>query len=102
MAQALSKALHLISREFLTRIYDDDGAPTGIELSTTRARQVVVIGSLHEFTYNGAGAVNPDQNNSLARTSVQDVEIISLDELYERACCIVEERQGFCPPVWTT
>ncbi|MER7057083.1 hypothetical protein [Streptomyces sp. NPDC000351] len=40
-----------ISREFLTRIYDDDGTPTGVELSTTRPRQVVVIGSLREFTF---------------------------------------------------
>ncbi|GAA2114114.1 hypothetical protein GCM10009802_13220 [Streptomyces synnematoformans] len=87
-----SKAQQLISREFLTRIYDDDGTPTGVEMSTTRPRQVVVIGSLREFTHNGA--VNPEKINSfeLYRTSIQDVEIITFDELYQRACFIVEDR----------
>ncbi|WP_406088833.1 Shedu anti-phage system protein SduA domain-containing protein [Streptomyces sp. NBC_01013] len=87
-----SKAQQLISREFLTRIYDDDGTPTGVEMSTTRPRQVVVIGSLREFTHNGA--VNPEKINSfeLFRTSIQDVEIITFDELYQRASFIVEDR----------
>lgn len=61
------------------------------ELSTTRPRQVVVIGSLREFTHNGA--VNPEKMSSfeLYRTSIQDVEVITFDELYERACFIVED-----------
>lgn len=90
--KTVSKAQQLISREFLTRIYDDDGTPTGVELSTTRPRQVVVIGSLREFTHNGA--VNPEKISSfeLYRTSIQDVEIITFDELYQRACFIVEDR----------
>lgn len=90
--KTVSRAQQLISREFLTRIHDDDGTPTGIELSTTRPRQVVVIGSLREFTDNGA--VNPEKINSfeLYRTSIQDVEIITFDELYQRACFIVEDR----------
>ncbi|MFJ1562496.1 Shedu anti-phage system protein SduA domain-containing protein [Streptomyces mirabilis] len=90
--KTVSKAQQLISHEFLTRIHDDDGTPTGVELSTTRPRQVVVIGSLREFTDNGA--VNPEKINSfeLYRTSIQDVEIITFDELYQRACFIVEDR----------
>lgn len=90
--KTVSMAQQLISREFLTRIHDDDGTPTGVELSTTRPRQVVVIGSLREFTHNGA--VNPQKINSfeLYRTSIQDVEIITFDELYQRACFIVEDR----------
>lgn len=88
----VSKAQQLISREFLARIYDEDGTPTGIELSTTRPRQVVVIGSLREFVHGGA--VNPVKISSfeLYRTSIQDVEIITFDELYQRACFIVEDR----------
>ncbi|MCD9587781.1 DUF4263 domain-containing protein [Streptomyces sp. 8ZJF_21] len=80
-----------MSSELLTRIYEDDGTPTDVELSTTRPRQVVVIGSLREFTQNGA--VNPEKMSSfeLYRTSIQDVEIITFDELYERACFIVED-----------
>ncbi|PJM91429.1 Shedu anti-phage system protein SduA domain-containing protein [Streptomyces sp. CB01373] len=90
--KTVSKAQQLISRKFLTHIYDDDGTPTGVELSTTRPRQVVVIGSLREFTHNGR--VNPEKINSfeLYRTSIQDVEIITFDELYQRACFIVEDR----------
>jgi len=86
-----SKAQQLIAGQLLTRIYEEDGTPTDIELSTTRPRQVVVIGSLREFTHNGA--VNPEKMSSfeLYRTSIQDVEIITFDELYERACFIVED-----------
>jgi hypothetical protein len=38
--------------------------------------------------------VNPEKINSfeLYRTSIQDVEIITFDELYQRACFIVEDR----------
>nr|WP_280721687.1 DUF4263 domain-containing protein [Kitasatospora sp. MAA4] len=87
-----NKAQQLISREFLDRIYEDDGTPIDIGLSTTRPRQVVVIGSLREFIHNGA--VNPAKLSSfeLYRTSIQDVEIITFDELYQRACFIVEDR----------
>ncbi|MFE0332541.1 hypothetical protein ACFW08_38290 [Streptomyces sp. NPDC058960] len=56
-----TEAQQLIFREFLTRIYDD-GTPIGVEMSTTRPRQVVVIGSLREFTHNGA--VKPEKINS--------------------------------------
>ncbi|MFD6336175.1 Shedu immune nuclease family protein [Streptomyces sp. NPDC060131] len=86
-----SKAQQLISSKFLTQIYEEDGTPTGIELSTTRPRQVVVIGSLREFLQNGD--VNPEKLSSfeLYRTSIQDVEVITFDELYERACFIVED-----------
>ncbi len=88
----VNKAQQLISRQFLERIYEDDGTPIEIGLSTTRPRQVVVIGSLQEFIQNGA--VNPAILSSfeLYRTSIQDVEIITFDELYQRACFIVEDR----------
>ncbi|MFD0274638.1 Shedu anti-phage system protein SduA domain-containing protein [Kitasatospora sp. NPDC127111] len=87
-----NKAQQLISRQFLDRIYEDDGTPIEVGLSTTRPRQVVVIGSLQEFIQNGA--VNPEKISSfeLYRTSIQDVEIITFDELYQRACFIVEDR----------
>ncbi|MFD7086243.1 Shedu anti-phage system protein SduA domain-containing protein [Streptomyces sp. NPDC059896] len=90
-SKTASKAQQLISSQFLTRIYEEDGTPTGTELSTTRPRQVVVIGSLREFTHNGD--VNPEKMSSfeLYRTSIQDVEVITFDELYERACFIVED-----------
>jgi AbiJ N-terminal domain 3/Domain of unknown function (DUF4263) len=86
------KAQQFISHAFLTRIHDEDGTPIGAELSTTRPRQVLVIGSLREFIHNGG--VNSEKISSfeLYRTSIQDVEIITFDELYQRACFIVEDR----------
>ncbi|MFD3380977.1 MULTISPECIES: Shedu anti-phage system protein SduA domain-containing protein [unclassified Streptomyces] len=85
------KARLLVSGE-LHRHYRDDGAPTDIEVSTVRPRQVLVIGSLSEFT--DGGAANPEKITSFEqyRRSIQDVEVITFDELYQRACFIVEDR----------
>ncbi|MGW0648769.1 Shedu anti-phage system protein SduA domain-containing protein [Streptomyces umbrinus] len=85
------KALRLVTGA-LHRLYRDDGAPTDIEISTARPRQVLVIGSLSEFTHQGAA--NPEKITSFEqyRRSIQDVEVITFDELYERACFIVEDR----------
>ncbi|UIX29905.1 Shedu immune nuclease family protein [Streptomyces sp. GQFP] len=85
------KALRLVTGE-LHRLYRNDGAPTDIEISTARPRQVLVIGSLTEFT--DRSATNPEKITSFEqyRRSIQDVEVITFDELYERACFIVEDR----------
>lgn len=75
----------------LHRLYRDDGASTGIEVSTARPRQVLVIGSLGELA--DGGEVNPEKISSFEQygKSIQDVEVITFDELYERACFIVED-----------
>ncbi|MEU7317292.1 Shedu anti-phage system protein SduA domain-containing protein [Streptomyces sp. NPDC007083] len=85
------KALQLVHGE-LHRLYQDDGSPTDIEISTARPRQVLVIGSLREFT--DCGATNREKITSFEqyRRSIQDVEVLTFDELYERACFIVEDR----------
>ncbi|WP_433052732.1 Shedu anti-phage system protein SduA domain-containing protein [Dactylosporangium sp. CS-033363] len=85
------KALRLVTGE-LHRFYEDDGTPTDIEISTIRPRQVLVIGRLSEFSEHGS--TNPEKISSFEqyRRSIQDVEIITFDELYERACFIVEDR----------
>ncbi|GHH29788.1 DUF4263 domain-containing protein [Streptomyces lanatus] len=53
---------------------------------------MLVIGSLNEFT--DGGAANPEKMTSFEqhRRSIQDVEVITFDELYERACFIVQDR----------
>ncbi|WP_237710503.1 Shedu immune nuclease family protein [Saccharopolyspora spinosa] len=88
--KTVSKALLLISNQ-LHELYEDDGTPTGIQVSTTKPRQVLVIGHLNELTQNGR--VNPEKLTSfeLYRNSIQDVEVITFDELYERACFIVRD-----------
>ncbi|ONI85686.1 hypothetical protein ALI22I_28390 [Saccharothrix sp. ALI-22-I] len=85
-----SKALLGIS-QVLHDLYEDDGTPMGIQFSAIRPRQVLVIGSLDEF--KTGGGVNPEKLSSfdLFRHSVQDVEIITFDELYERASFIVQD-----------
>ncbi|MDI6099225.1 DUF4263 domain-containing protein [Actinoplanes sp. NEAU-A12] len=85
------KALRLVTGE-LHRFYEDNGTPTDIEISTIRPRQVLVIGRLSEFSERGS--TNPERIASFEqyRRSIQDVEIITFDELYERACFIVEDR----------
>ncbi|MEU1601309.1 Shedu anti-phage system protein SduA domain-containing protein [Streptomyces sp. NPDC005708] len=62
------------------------------EISTVRPRQVLVIGSLSEFS--DRGSANPEKITSLEqyRRSIQDVEVITFDKLYKRACFIVEDR----------
>jgi hypothetical protein len=52
----------------------------------------LVIGSLNEFT--DGGAANPEEITSFEqyRRSIQDVEVITFDELYQRVCFIVEDR----------
>lgn len=66
------------------------GERTGTEYSVSRPRQVVVIGKLDQFD-NGYG-VNPEKLETfeLFRTSLSDTEIITYDELYQRARFIVE------------
>lgn len=51
-----------------------------------------MIGNLSEFT--DGGAVNAEKITSFEqyRRSVQDVEVITFDELYQRACFIVVDR----------
>ncbi|URM93983.1 DUF4263 domain-containing protein [Actinomadura madurae] len=88
--KTVSKALSLLSRQ-LHDLYEDDGTPTGIRVSTIKPKQVLVVGNLAEFQTNGA--INPEKMASfeLFRNSMQDVEIITFDELYERACFIVRD-----------
>ncbi|WP_329043473.1 DUF4263 domain-containing protein (plasmid) [Streptomyces sp. NBC_00178] len=85
------KALRQVAGELHT-LYEDSGAPTDIEVATVRPKQVLVIGNLRQLTERNAG--NPEKIASFEqyRRSVQDVEVITFDELYERACFIVGDR----------
>ena len=64
------------------------------EISTIRPRQVVVIGNLGQLTENGE--INPERMTSfeLYRRDHQGVEILTFDELYERAKFIVASQEG--------
>ena len=69
---------------------DDGGAPSGEHLHLYQPKAFLVIGSLSEFqTPNG---INEEQYSSfeLFRKNMTNPEIITFDELFERASYIVE------------
>lgn len=75
-------------------IQDDQGNPTGEELYKYQPKSYLVIGSLDEFkTEKG---VNKDKFRSfeLYRKNTTNPEIITFDELFERAKYIVHQNEG--------
>lgn len=89
--------------ERLHRLREASGRPTGIEVLTVIPRQVLVIGRLSQFEENGA--INEEKAHAfeLFRRSINGLEILTFDELYERACFIVgdpmqEESSGSTSP----
>lgn len=67
-----------------------DGTPTGIEFSSTRPRKVLLIGNLSQFdTKHGTNSEKLD-TFELFRNSISDVEIVTFDELLQRARFIVD------------
>jgi hypothetical protein len=89
LQKTVRKALRLMVDQ-IERSFEPDGTPTGLDFSTTRPRQVLIIGNLDEF-HTGAG-VNAEKTESfeLYRKSLNEVEIITFDELYERARFILD------------
>jgi len=72
-------------------IADDLGNPTGEAAYNYAPKSFLVIGSLQEFV--GEHGVNDDRFRSfeLFRRNIKEPEIITFDELYERARFIVEQ-----------
>ncbi len=71
-------------------ITDSNGDPTGEEIYNYQPKSFLIIGNLNEFkTKNG---INKDklQSFELFRGNIQNVEILTFDELFERAKFIVE------------
>jgi hypothetical protein len=82
------KALRTIASEF-HRLYEPDGTPLRIEISTIKPRQILVIGNLDQLLDEGEINLEKSLSFELYRKSINDVEIITFDELYERAKFIV-------------
>lgn len=78
---------------------DTDRAPTGEEAFNYQPRSFLVIGTLSEFM--GPNGVNTDQYRSfeLYRRNTAWPEIITFDELYERASYIVNHNGSAKPAV---
>lgn len=90
----VQKTIHKVNLKLATnfkKIADKDGNPTGEELSFIRPKGIVIVGQLSEFeTPKG---LNEEQYASfeLYRQALMGIEVITFDELYERARYIVEK-----------
>jgi len=75
-------------------LVDSEGHPTGEQAFNYMPRSFLVVGSLREFL--GEHGVNEDQFRSfeLFRRNLTNPEIITFDELYERAKFIVHQNEG--------
>jgi len=73
---------------------DKEGNPTGEEIFNYQPKSYLVIGSMHEFVSDNG--VNKDKLRSfeLLRKNTSNPEIITFDELYERAKFIVHHNQS--------
>jgi hypothetical protein len=76
----------------------DDGTPTGEHLFSYHPRSILVVGSLEQFRTEAG--INTEQYRSfeLLRRHTIRPEIITFDELYERAKFIVANEDEATPP----
>lgn len=88
VASAIDSLSHQINSE------DKSGNPTGEEVFNYQPKSFLVIGSLEEFS--GEYGVNKDKLRSfeLFRRNTMNPEIITFDELYERAKFIVQHNES--------
>lgn len=82
------KALRTIASDFHKR-YAADGTYLKEEISAIKPRQVLVIGNLKQLMDGEDINLEKSLSFELYRKSINDVEIITFDELYERAKFIV-------------
>lgn len=87
------KAVRLLQQRIYS-IATDTGAPTGVDLLTVVPRQVLVIGHLKQLEENGAINQEKAQSFELFRRSISGLEILTFDELFERARFIVDPSAG--------
>lgn len=62
-----------------------DGKPRGVPAMVCRPRSILVVGRLNEFTRDGQLNRARYENFERFRRSIDDPEIVTYDELYERA-----------------
>lgn len=91
----IQKTIHKVTMKVQQslRPTDKDGNPTGEEILLVKPRGVVIIGVLNDFRKEGG--INYEELSSfeLYRQQVNGIEIITYDELYERAKFIVQNDQ---------
>lgn len=77
-----------------THIKDETGSPTGEQVFMYQPKSFLVIGSLSEF--QGEHGINEEKYSSfeLFRRNISSPEIITFDELYQRAKFIAESSES--------
>lgn len=73
---------------------DPTGDPTGEVLFTYQPKSFLVAGRMSEFVVDGGVNVDKYRSFELFRRNVQRPEIITFDELYDRARFIVEQAES--------
>lgn len=89
----VQKTVDKAVRRFQTEIHrlaKPDGTPTGLDVLTIKPRQVLVIGHHSQLQHDGMFNVEKAHSFELFRRSIVDLEIVTFDELYERARFIVD------------
>jgi hypothetical protein len=97
----IQKTVHKATRTFNEKwqAFSTDGTPTSETTFLFHPKAFVVIGDLHEFV--GEHGVNEQKFGSfeLFRRSLVSPEVLTYDELFERARCIVEHYEVKEEPV---
>lgn len=86
--RTIQKASLIVKEQF--RPTDSSGDLTGEEILFVRPRGVVVIGSLKEFLSENGPNYDKLASFEIYRQQINGIEIITYDELYERAKFIVD------------
>lgn len=73
---------------------DSDGSPTGEEVFAFHPRSFLVIGSLDQFAESNGVHTRKLRSFELLRRNTINPEIVTFDELYERAKFIVETSES--------
>jgi hypothetical protein len=92
----VQNAIETLGRKLMPR--DDHGDPTGEELFNIEPRSYLVIGSLGQFQADGGNNEPKFRSFELYRRHILRPEIITFDELFDRARFIVEHRPNTAPP----
>jgi hypothetical protein len=74
----------------LIRPSHEDGTPTGESVFNYKPRAFIVIGSTGEFSTSTGANIEKVRSFELYRNSIDGVDIVTFDELYERSKFIVD------------
>lgn len=89
--RTIQKSLNNIAS--VLSLYDEEGFKRSDSIYLYKPKSFLIIGSLSEFK-NNHGEIHEDKFSSfeLFRKSISDIEIITFDELYERANAIINKK----------